>query len=265
MRRYTGRRARRDGGGGGAATERRECLGASFLKNFSRIKSRTYAPHYPGPFGSGNLLNMGLDAHKSLQLPHFQERGILLPEDTQLIMDRVRQQDPQLFEMHETELRAYFREKKHTIPATIGMLRIQFWREYDRVQGGQMIVANIYRDIASSSHWAQAIRNVNHLAWILTPLASMIAQCDERIDTLMSNMRDVVAISPVDRSGNVDRHLAKLQFEMLMYFDQRKHGAIVQRVEQKTTSTSVNATITQNIPADSKKIADMMEMMRQRT
>lgn len=204
---------------------------------------------------------MPQDSPRSLQITHFEERHIRLPDETALIMDRVRQGDPTLFEKHETELRAYFRENKIVIPSTIGMLRVQFWREYDRVQGGQMLIPNIYRDISSHHVWSAAIRNINHLAWILTPLASMIAQCDERIDTLMSNLRDVAQISPVDRNGEVDRHLAKLQFEMLMYFDQRKHGAIVQKIEQKTTSTSVNATITQNLPTDSTKIADMMEKM----
>lgn len=195
-----------------------------------------------------------------LALPHFQERQITLPIETIEVMERTRQQDPQLFEMGEAELRAYLRQKKMMPNSTVGMLRVQFWREYDRSEGSIMHLPNIYKNIATHQTWANAIRNIYSLAWILSPLASMIAQCDERIDTLMSNMRDVSSVSPV-RNGEVDRHLAKLQFEMLMYFDQRKNGAIVQKIEQTTKSTNVTANIHQNLPSDSEKIMKMVENM----
>lgn len=196
---------------------------------------------------------------RALTLIEFEERKILLPEDTVNLMIRVGQTDPQLFNMHETQLRAYLKGKKVFPSSTVGMLRIRFWQEYDRAEGGPMQIKNIYRDICSWKHWNDSLQNVHSLAWILTPLASMVAQCDERIDTLMSNMRDVIHISPV-KGDFVDLKLAKLQFEMLMYFDQRKHGAIVQKVESRTLSLNANVSATAS-SLDSEKIAKMMQDM----
>lgn len=186
---------------------------------------------------------------------------IRLRENVMTVLERTKAKDPELFKMGSTRLWGYLQEKKMEPDAVTCMLRLKFWDEFKRADGAIMSSFKIYQDVCMEDAWWREINDPYCLSWILTPPVSLEVQTDERIDSLMRTLRPVTAVSPVDRNGKIDKALARLQFEMLMYFDQKRNGAIVQRIEQKNTSKSMNINVSQKLPSDSDKIAKMVENM----
>jgi len=83
----------------------------------------------------------------------------------------------------------------------------------------------------------------------------MLAQCESHIETLMERMKENLetpAFDPIKKK--FDPRIAEFQLKALMYFDQRKNGAIVQRVENRSMTVHANV----NVPSNSDKIAKMV-------
>ena len=178
------------------------------------------------------------------------------------IMDRTRQQDPQLFELDEKSLRNYLADKRQRPSPTIGILRMKFWHEFDRAQGhslAMMNLTNVFSGVCFIELFNRAIRNPYALAWILCPPASYISALEEGLIEGMNRARQVLDEDPYTVKGEFNVKLAELQFRMLQYFDQRRHGAIVQKIENTNKSMSVSATV--NVPSDSKELAQMIASM----
>ena len=199
---------------------------------------------------------MAINYHPVPRATDTQPWPLVLPNETAEVIERVRRGSPELFGLDPNTLRELLKDKKQSPNETIRMLRLRFWEEYDRSAGSTMNMVNVYREICQSAVWARAISNPYSLAWILTPPVSMMAQCDERIEMLMERIRENIefpAFDPVKKK--FDPRIAEYQLRALMYFDQRKHGAIVQRVENKTMSVHANVTV----PTNSEKITKMVE------
>ena len=165
---------------------------------------------------------------------------LTLPLEVQLAVDSHKEQFPELFDIPENTLKERLVALHKKIDSTSRMLRIRFWEEYDRVAGKQMVMVNVYRSICEPKVFYHILRDPLKAAWILCAPASMLGRCGEQLDLLMERLSEVAEKRPVKANGEVDIKLAKLQFEMMMYFDQRKNGAIVQRVENRTMSVTAN-------------------------
>lgn len=175
------------------------------------------------------------------------------------VLARTKQKDPQLFNMTEEDLLEELKLKKQTPGSTICMLRLRFWDEYKRAEGGQMFAINIYRDVCTENTWNKLTNDPYALAWILNPLQSIIDLRNERLDALMRTLRPVATESVYGEDGKLDIKVARLKFEMLMYFDQMRSGAPIQRSETKTFNISTT------IPANSATEAKILDIANSMT
>lgn len=187
------------------------------------------------------------------QTLQIEDYSVVLPESTMDLIGIHKRSHEALFRLGEIELKKALAEARHTPTEVVRMLRIRFWDEWNRAEGGVMLIQNIHREICPRQTWEVHVRDPYAMAWILCPVGHYITKCDERINTLMGNLSDVSHINPVDETGRINLPLAKLQFQMLMYFDQRKNGAIVQRTETKNLNVSANL----SSPASEKPVIDV--------
>jgi hypothetical protein len=193
--------------------------------------------------------------------PGFIDWRLKIADSTLEIMDRTMKNSPELFGLAEDDLMVILEEKRQKPNSTTRMLRVRLWDLYQESGSGRIQTHLIHQDICYPSYWEACLRDPYKLAFILTPVSSFLTHCDTMIVALMKSLQDVAYASALDpRTKKIDLKTAKLQYEMLQYFDQRKNGAIVQKVEQTNRSMSIN--IDGKLPeANREEIAQMVASM----
>jgi hypothetical protein len=146
-------------------------------------------------------------------------------------------------------------------------LRDAFWREYDTAQSAYRNIRNenVYQGITASQNFYRLINDKVRLSFIVRPPTEYVAEANLLHTRLFERMLEISKMSPME-NGKLNTKVAETQFKLFQYIDQRKHGAIIQRVEQKNLNVNVEASKppTQEIPQNMDEIDRRLMELEQR-
>lgn len=155
------------------------------------------------------------------------------------------------------------RLKRHCDPGELECrLRIQFWDEWNQAcdEGRPMSVSAIMRGICYAEYFYQVILpDPKKLAWVIKPPADFLLAMRDLLYLGMSRLREILELPLVDRTPMIRRGAPVLddkgQIVMIErpnvrliaevrtiteMMQNRVHGAVIQRVHQKTQLESQN-------------------------
>jgi hypothetical protein len=189
--------------------------------------------------------------------------GAVLPSALVTLMEETRRKKPGIFGLSEDELLKVFTSEGYEPPHQATMLRIRFWDEFDRTEGRGMVSANIYNGVCPEPYFRHALKDPRALAWILCPLQSLVAEREADVRLAARRLRKLLTIDSVDKDGKVDKALARIQLELLMYYDQKISGGIVQvqKIEQHTTALNANVSAKVSSPVELDALREQLKNM----
>lgn len=174
---------------------------------------------------------------------------------------RTRQIEPTLFDMNEDELSEDLASRDESPSQVTGILRMKFWLEYERASGDDthFYMQNVYDGVCGETSFRGIIRNPYKLAWILCPPINYLAVLDEMLQLGLKRRREALAKDPSKTcvKGGFDTKLAELQHKITLSLEERKHGAVAQKIEQTTRELSVQAKL--DVPAS--EVQNILENM----
>lgn len=136
-------------------------------------------------------------------------------------------------------------------------VRLAFWAEYERAvrTKEKMYIAAIYTGACSQSYFQHHfLENPEKIAWMLCRPAAYDKKLNETIYSGIDRLREYIARGEVlKRDGTHDPAFVQNVLKIVQFCDARLHGGIVQKIEQKTESKTLNI----NVDAKSKKPEEM--------
>ncbi len=141
-------------------------------------------------------------------------------------------------EMDETDLKKEFR-----VSERIELLRGSFWEEYYEAQRDNRVmkVSNVYKNITTKANWYKICAVHSKLAYVTCPIVAMESHITTILRTTgVDKIKEIMNQPLVDDNGKFDVNLARLQVQLYKQLDERLHGGIVQKVEQKSLNINVN-------------------------
>ena len=169
----------------------------------------------------------------------------LLPPSVRALLTNAKEKVPHLLDMDERVLWKELRSQDKSPSVSDSRLRMKFWNEYERAAalGERMNLPNIYLGVCSPDYFQNRyILMPEKVAWMLCPPASYVVKMEEALAYGVEQLRDILELPLVDAKGRPDMKLAELKAKIVAMLDIRVKGAIVQKVENKTTSLNINTT-----------------------
>lgn len=165
-----------------------------------------------------------------------------------------------LLYMNELQLEEKFRPSSE-----IQKIRLAFWKEYETAQSElrKMTIANIGRFMGQpSASLLKVIRNVNHLAVILCPIASYENFLEEALMAGTKRLREMINLPFYKPDGELDHKTMDLILKAVAFIDLRKNGGIVQRqvqvnVDKKTAREIGSMPSSTSLEDIDKRIAEL--------
>lgn len=126
-------------------------------------------------------------------------------------------------------------------------MRINFWSEYNRAQmvSGPMKMTNVFGGVCSVGTFDKLVAHEpGFIAWLLCPPTDYMLAVDEGLNHGMDQIREILSMDnyKLDKAGqripNVS--LLSLKVKIVEMLDERKHGAIVQKLDVNSRTLSVN-------------------------
>lgn len=171
---------------------------------------------------------------------------------------KVAEDRPELLEMDERSLGNLLKPSP-----TDNRIRVGFWNEYMLAQdhGKKLFTQRIYAGVCTHEFFLQGyVKNVEKMAWLLCPPSSYSTAITEALLHGIGRMRDVLELPLIDAKGNTIPSNVNAIIRAVQMLDQRAKGGIIQRIEAKTQTYSVNHQINQ----ESQKPAETLEEINER-
>ncbi len=128
---------------------------------------------------------------------------------------------------------------------TDNCLRVKFWHEYERAHqdGTKMVMSAVYSTICPSEYFYNVyLGRPEKLAWILTPPMEYETRLKALILLSTSQLNEILELPNRDEKGRVNVKILELKAKIHFQLEQRIHGAVVQRLEQKTQTLNIHTT-----------------------
>lgn len=167
-------------------------------------------------------------------------------------VEEIIRSNPHLFDMAEDELQKYIFKELSPTPA-YNMLRSKFWTEYERhyMDRGSFKMERVFSGVCSMSTFYKMLKNPASVAWILCKPSDYVEIADEALMFSLKELRKILALPIMNAKGVINKSVLENKIKIFALLDARKHGAFMQRLEQKTL----------NISADAKDVKEALENM----
>jgi hypothetical protein len=203
------------------------------------ILSYTGIMTLPVPYSPGNTPNIVAELWDDSD-----PRAVvnLLPPVVREHFKTAYRKSPELFHMDESTLKKRFKDHAYIPTPTDNRLRLRFWEEYDWAcaQGSKMVVDNIIGGICGRTLFYQTfLMSTTKIAWLLCPPANYLTYAQEALHYGLDQLREVLEIPHMDSKGRPNTKLLELKAKITFMLDQRVHGAVVQRIEQKSMNLNI--------------------------
>lgn len=166
----------------------------------------------------------------------------LVSHEVQAAMLAAAHKSPEYFTLDEKTLYKRLKEEGYQPTPTDNRLRLSFWLEYDRAQasGKGMVISNILAGICTRDYFYGPYLSKSYkVAWILCPPTDYVTKISEALDFGLDQLREVLDLPILDEKGRINVKLGELKAKIVAMLDARKHGAVVQRVEQKNMNLNI--------------------------
>jgi hypothetical protein len=121
-------------------------------------------------------------------------------------------------------------------------VRLNLWREYASAVHQKRFINTKALWLGACSMgflYRRIFAEPAKLAWILCPPPAYEVQCEETLITAMQRLREYIEHSCFTPSGKPDHAHAKTILQIAKFLDQRVHGAIPQRIDQRILKANV--------------------------
>lgn len=208
-----------------------------------------------------NLASLASDENDIVLVDFDNPRAVvnLVPDKIRTTMLSCIQDYPQYFGPAETELRVLLKPDD-----TTARIRIAFWQEYHRAQGagGKMWMTRIYAGVTSRETFYQIFARPQNVAWILTPPTKYMLALEELLDRGMANLAKIMTIKIEDENGEVLSKNAAIFLKAFEQINERVHGAVIQKIEQKNLNLSAKV---EKVLESPEAIREELEALRSQT
>lgn len=144
-------------------------------------------------------------------------------------------------------------------------LRAAFQMEYERAvrTGLTMDSTNIYKGICSSPYWHKyVVGNSYKLAYVIKPYPDYEAQLEDMLQLGLDEMRKILKQPLKDKEGKFDHKLAALKANITEKLQDRRRGAVAQKmlIDQKSMNVNITKDVTQapaNIQDIDRRLAEL--------
>ena len=137
---------------------------------------------------------------------------------------------------------------------SLELLRNNFWVMCEKIQGVYGIdniheapkieVKDIVKGVMTDDMFYRGISvNAARLAYILRPYPEHKAEMHRLLRKLITKLDEIMDLPLIDQKGKPDWRGANLLLRVYTLIDNRLHGGVVQRVEQKNLNLSIDRTI----------------------
>lgn len=140
------------------------------------------------------------------------------------------------------------------------MLRIAFWEEYFRAKNTDTKIRMnyVFGGIIHATNWNRHfISNQKRLAWLMTPMTERMLSYKASLDQGRRTLRSLLSMKITDKKGNVDPKLAQVFLKAYEMLEGRVHGAVVQRIDQRTQ----NIPVPKEVDSTEKRVEDIQEKL----
>ncbi len=169
----------------------------------------------------------------------------LLPRTIRNALDKHLEIYPHLFVLDEVELKKELKAERQPISVTDNQIRFSFWMEYRRAINLPTPALNfttIITDICSLDYfYTKYITMPYRMAWMLCKPASYDGKLGEAVSYGIDYMREILDMPAIKPDGTFDHKLAEMKIKVTVWLDQRLHGSIVQRSEQKNLNVQLTS------------------------
>jgi len=154
---------------------------------------------------------------------------------------------------------------------TLNRLRMSFWDEYDRAQedNDKMVQENIWRGVCSEDQFFKITMKPKSKAWMLYPVVDYDLAINEALTYGLGKIREIFEFPlykiEVSKAGKdkyetrkvPDVKVADLMLKTVNMLSDRAKGAVVKKIETKTTGTNLH--VHADVPAEIKdQAADVL-------
>lgn len=151
---------------------------------------------------------------------------------------------PEYLDVDEETLRVTIWGKYGIIPQGLNMLRLGFWKEYDRVLNSstaEFSTERVYAGVCGPGYFYKIMKEHKMVAWILCRPSSYKELLEEGLSYSLLELRKILELPTLDKNGKVNKTILENKIKIFALLDARKHGAFVQRMEQKNLNISADA------------------------
>lgn len=141
--------------------------------------------------------------------------------------------DEELLQKDESEVRQVVKPTP-----LVNKLRLAFWVEYDMAckLGRKMDLRRVYGGLCAREKFIQGIcKKTKKMSWLLCPVSTYRTSLEEALETSIAQMRKILD-TPLYKDHNckeLDYRAADIILKIYDRLDQRIHGGVVQKIEQK--------------------------------
>lgn len=132
--------------------------------------------------------------------------------------------------------------KENKTSQNMDMMRLSFWREYNRAQDscGKMITKNIYGPVMSAdTFYEKFLSKPINVAWMLIPPDEYQLALETYLSHGRQALREILTANKFNEDGTLNVQVAKVILQAYALIDNRIHGSAIQRIEQKTATISM--------------------------
>lgn len=179
---------------------------------------------------------------------------------------------PELFEMEPDKLQSELKKGGFSTSPALNRIRVKFWDLYDYASLNQNITLKtpqFFAGVCTARVFWKLMESPEAVAWIMTPPTSYQALMEEALNYGLEQMRGILEIPHIDKKGNPNTRLLEIKMKITQMLDMRKHGAFVQRSEQKNLNVHLNHRTTSaigefSIQSSVMKLEEKLKMLKER-
>lgn len=159
---------------------------------------------------------------------------------------RLQKEAPEYLDLDEQTAKKQF---KKSLSLNVLRLRMSLWQEYElaRQRNRKMRATQIYAGVCSQLTWSKTLADNEKLAFIVTPPSDYLVVLKEAHSAGLDSLREIVSAKVVDEDGYLLPKAADAVIKAFALLDMRLKGAIIQRVDTRVLSKSMNMNV--NLPS----------------
>lgn len=136
---------------------------------------------------------------------------------------------------------------------TVDLIRISFWREYDRAQLAKknIVISNVYGGVCGQQTWVQRIQaNPLKLAYVLTPPTDYTLKLEAALTLATDQILEILSLPNTRKDGSPDAILGGVKHKIWETLLDRVRGAVVTRSESKVLQANMEVKDNRTVSID---------------